>query len=184
MSISLKLISAGRFLTARLLKRPFPLAVQIALTNRCNYRCAYCRYYERGHQDPPVDKVFRLIREFVTLGTQRFSFTGGEILLREDIGDILKYTRSLGASVSIISNGYLVPKKLDLLQWVADICISIDGPEAVMDANRHPGSFKHAIQACNVLKTAGIRRPSEGGGRACVSEKPACSDRMENEWVT
>jgi MoaA/NifB/PqqE/SkfB family radical SAM enzyme len=26
-----------------------------------------------------------------------------------------------------------------------------------MDANRHPGSFKYAIRACNVLKTAGIR---------------------------
>ena len=156
MSLTKKLTMGAKFVVSRLIGRTFPLAVQISLTNRCNFRCRYCRIHTRVGEDPPLDSVFRLLREFADLGTRRFSFTGGEPLLRNDIGQIIAYAKSLGASVSVISNGALVSSKLDVLRQVDSVCISIDGPQEVTDANRVPGAFAHASRACDALNEAGI----------------------------
>ena len=67
-----------------------PVNVMLAVTNRCNGRCAYCRIPMRSPEDLSTDVILRLIDEMKAAGTVRLGIWGGEPLLREDIGTIVQ----------------------------------------------------------------------------------------------
>ena len=62
--------------------------VRISVTDRCNYRCAYCMPPEGvkclSHEDIlRYEDIKFLCRVFVELGVGKFRFTGGEPLVRK-----------------------------------------------------------------------------------------------------
>jgi MoaA/NifB/PqqE/SkfB family radical SAM enzyme len=128
----------------------------IILTARCNFRCAYCRSYERSVPDPPTGAIKELIHAAAGLGAWRVLFSGGEALLRPDIGEILGEAKAAGLKVGLVSNGALVPQRIDLLDQADYVSLSVDGPEAVTDLNRMPGAYRGVIEACRALKARGI----------------------------
>ncbi len=151
------LVSRGlRYVGARVRNRPFPFSVMIILTARCNFRCAYCRSYERSVPDPPTEEIFRLIQDAADMGAWRVLFSGGEALVRPDIGEILHRAKATGLKVGLVSNGALIPQKIDLLRAVDYVSLSIDGPESVTDLNRVPGAYRSVIEACRALKARDI----------------------------
>ncbi|MDQ7780319.1 MAG: radical SAM protein [Planctomycetota bacterium] len=85
------------------------------VTQRCNHACLYCYNvwhienvdYPRGELDTEGTK--RLIREIVRqTKCRQLTFTGGEPFLRSDLLDLISFTRGLGVTPSLISNGSLV----------------------------------------------------------------------------
>ena len=58
--------------------------LRVSITDRCNYKCVYCRTGEAGAQYPElaIEEYLRLIRLFVGLGITKVRLTGGEPLLR------------------------------------------------------------------------------------------------------
>ena len=58
--------------------------LRVSITDRCNYKCVYCRTGEYGAQYPElgIDEYLRLIKLFVSLGIEKVRLTGGEPLLR------------------------------------------------------------------------------------------------------
>ena len=70
--------------------------LRISVTDRCNYKCVYCRTGNFGAQfaDLPMADYLRMARVFVSLGITKIRITGGEPLLRngvvEFVGELSK----------------------------------------------------------------------------------------------
>ena len=66
--------------------------LRVSITDRCNYKCVYCRTGELGAQYPElgIDEYFRLIQLFVSLGITKVRLTGGEPLLRRGLLDLIR----------------------------------------------------------------------------------------------
>jgi len=97
-------------------------------TQRCNLRCTYCYNMENLNKPDQLttEECKNTIYELSQIGTKHIDFTGGEILLRKDIIELCKYTKSLGMTCDILSNGMLLNKKLELLDYVDHFVISLD----------------------------------------------------------
>src|ERR1700748_845811 len=66
--------------------------LRVSVTDRCNYKCVYCRTGEDGPQYPDldIDEYFRMIRLFVDLGLTKVRHTGGEPLLRRGLIKLIR----------------------------------------------------------------------------------------------
>jgi len=131
--------------------RGTPLCVHFSVTNRCASNCVYCYCEDDSSPDLDIQSVKKLIAEAASAGCRTFWFLGGEPLLRDDIIEIVRYAKGQGLVVCVASNGHLLHEKRGILDMVDHLCISLDGPEAMHDANRGAGSFSKAMRA---LETA------------------------------
>jgi cyclic pyranopterin phosphate synthase len=92
--------------------------LRLSLTERCNLRCGYCY----GSVDEPKiappglsnDQVIRLVRAFAGVGFDKVRFTGGEVLLRPGVVDVVRETAATGGItlVGITTNGLLLDRYL------------------------------------------------------------------------
>ncbi len=66
--------------------------LRVSITDRCNYKCVYCRTGEVGAQYPElgIDEYLRLIKLFVSLGIEKVRLTGGEPLLRRGLIELIQ----------------------------------------------------------------------------------------------
>src|SRR5580765_1168176 len=66
--------------------------LRVSVTDRCNYKCVYCRTGEVGPQYPDlaIEEYLRMIRVFVDLGITKVRLTGGEPLLRRGLVDLIR----------------------------------------------------------------------------------------------
>lgn len=66
--------------------------LRVSVTDRCNYRCIYCRTGAGGAQysELPLAAYLRIIRVFVSLGIEKVRLTGGEPLLRRDLITLIR----------------------------------------------------------------------------------------------
>ena len=116
-------------------KRPFPITIEIDLTNRCNHRCSFCYYAEHIGVDaekPSLDTdiLKKRMKEARELGTKALSFTGGgEPMIHPNYQDFIKYAKELNFDIGTITNGSVITQRnvdtiIDNLQWIR---ISIAG---------------------------------------------------------
>src|SRR5580700_9287329 len=66
--------------------------LRLSVTDRCNYRCVYCRTGTDGaqYEDLSLDDYARMVRLFVSLGVEKIRFTGGEPLLRKGLAELIR----------------------------------------------------------------------------------------------
>src|SRR6202140_2586635 len=66
--------------------------LRISVTDRCNYKCVYCRTGNEGAQftELPIEDYLRMIRVFVSLGIEKVRLTGGEPLLRSGLVEMVE----------------------------------------------------------------------------------------------
>src|SRR4051794_6218704 len=66
--------------------------LRVSVTDRCNYKCIYCRTGEYGAQYPElaIADYLRLIEIFVGLGIEKVRLTGGEPLLRNGLIELIQ----------------------------------------------------------------------------------------------
>lgn len=136
---------------AKLLRKSSPIFIQFSITNKCNIKCVYCGYHSRIQNELSTDEVFLIIDELAKLGTKRICLSGGEPLLRKDIGEVIDHIKGYNIQCTIISNGILVPAKLDIIHKLDLIILSIDGDKEAHDRNRGIGSFEKVIQAAHII---------------------------------
>jgi cyclic pyranopterin phosphate synthase len=114
--------------------------LRISITDRCNYRCVYCRSGTDGPQFPemPIADYLRMARVFVGLGITKVRLTGGEPLLRKGLVEMV---RELGRmrtleggplDLAITTNGHLLA---EMAQPLADaglsrVTVSMDAVDA------------------------------------------------------
>jgi cyclic pyranopterin phosphate synthase len=138
------------------------------VTDRCNYKCVYCRTGEVGAQYPElgIDEYFRLIRLFVSLGITKVRLTGGEPLLRRGLLDLLRELGRLRTydggrlQLALTTNGHLLESMAGPLKQAGldRVTVSMDAvDEATFERiTRVPGSFKTVLRGVRAAKAAGL----------------------------
>ena len=88
-------------------KPPSPVMAHISLINACNLTCSFCCFANRSMKERlPTEKVFQALDSFKKIGVRGIEFTGGgEPTLHPDFKEICHYTKSLGFSMGICTNG-------------------------------------------------------------------------------
>jgi len=147
-----KLLVGIEVIKSKLFNKKIPLVVGWAITNKCNYHCKYCSRWKKKTKELSTKQVLSIIDELKQLGCQKIVFTGGEPLLRKDIGFIINYCKERGLTVGINSNGSLFRKRINELKNIDSLTLSLDGAEEIQDKLRAKGSYKKVIEAIKTAK--------------------------------
>ncbi len=148
---STQLASGLRILTARLAGKRVPVAVRWNLLHRCAFRCEYCNLWKTPIEELATDTIISGLEQLARLGATRISFSGGEPLLRDDIGTLVSAAARLGISPSLNSSGFMLDKRIDELGDLDLLKISLDGPRDIHNASRgQPFAFDTAIAAADL----------------------------------
>jgi len=99
-----------------------PVLTQLFITERCNLRCSFCIVgisgkSQQGEINPDMDTSFVekvLSRELINKSLV-IVLTGGEPLLNKDIISIVKTIKNQGRLCGMITNGLLLPDRLEAL---------------------------------------------------------------------
>ena len=86
----------------------------LEVTSRCNNHCLYCYNVWTGDADYPTaeldteswKRIIRRIRD--QSPSELISLTGGEPLLRDDLPELVQFSREAGFQVNLITNGTLL----------------------------------------------------------------------------
>jgi radical SAM family uncharacterized protein len=132
-----------------------PLFCGHKLTYNCNLKCKMCPFWKRQSPDLSTEQEKAIIKQVYNSGACGIAFEGGEPLLRNDLADILAFSRYLPLQTSIVTNGTLLESKIDEIAPYINgaIYVSLDGLEQTHDAIRGvKGSFTKAIQGIGATR--------------------------------
>jgi MoaA/NifB/PqqE/SkfB family radical SAM enzyme len=159
MKFANKTKAIAAIIKVKALKKRVPLAVRWQLTNRCPNKCVYCNVWaEDSGRELSTAQILSVIDSLHEQGTQAISFSGGEPLVRSDIGEILEYCQKKNISTSMNSNGALVAQKIEQLCTLDLLKLSLDGPQEIHDmiAN-YKGSYRQVLRAAEIAQSRGIK---------------------------
>ena len=108
-----------------------------------------CPFWKRPSPDSSIDQEKAILKQVYNSGACGIAFEGGEPLLRNDLVEILAFSRSLPLHTSLISNGTLLESRIDEIAPYINgvIYVSLDGLEKTHDEIRGvSGCFKKAIR--------------------------------------
>lgn len=109
--------------------------VRLSVTDKCNLRCFYCmpksfKDFEQPEHWLSNDEIIRVIKAFTELGVARVRLTGGEPLIRKNIGQLAQQLTSLQGldDLSLSTNATLLEAQADELKksGISRINVSLD----------------------------------------------------------
>jgi len=142
--------------------------LRVSVTDRCNYKCVYCRTGESGAQYPElgIGEYLRLIKVFVGLGIEKVRLTGGEPLLRQGLVELveelagLRTLRGQPLELALTTNGHLLAGLAARLKSAGlnRVTVSMDAVDepAFERITRVPGSFKTVLKGIRAAREAGL----------------------------
>jgi cyclic pyranopterin phosphate synthase len=142
--------------------------LRVSVTDRCNYKCIYCRTGEEGPQYPElaISEYLRMIRLFVDLGITKVRLTGGEPLLRPGLIGLVRELAALRTpggdplDLALTTNGHLLDSLAAPLKGAGldRVTVSMDAvDEAIFERiTRVPGSFKTVLGGIRAARAAGL----------------------------
>jgi MoaA/NifB/PqqE/SkfB family radical SAM enzyme len=135
-----------------------PLVANYYLTYRCNARCHFCDIWalEPG-KEADLPTIEHNLRDLKRLGVNYVDFTGGEPLLRADVGEIYQFAKSLGFYTSMTTNTILYPQKAKEIQGLVDFLnFSLDGADAeTHDQSRGVKIFDNLVESVRLARSLG-----------------------------
>ena len=105
--------------------------IRFLVTNACNYNCYFCHHEgETGsnfiRNELSVEDYLNLYKIYSDMENWNgITISGGEPLLYRNIIELCKKLHYAGGKITIVTNGYLLMDKIDLLKYVDRINISI-----------------------------------------------------------
>ena len=144
--------------------------LRVSVTDRCNYRCVYCRTGNEGAQysELPIAEYARIIRVFVSLGIDKIRLTGGEPLLRKGLVELIEEVSTMRPAfdpggrldIALTTNGHLLEDLAAPLQRAGlnRITVSMDAvdPEIFARITRVPGSYDRVLRGVRAAQAAGL----------------------------
>lgn len=151
--------------------------LRVAVTDRCNYRCVYCRTgtASGGYSELPLADYAHMVRLLVGLGVEKIRLTGGEPLLREDLPELIRNVRAMRRAfddaglptsdggpldIALTTNGHLLaPIAKDLKKAGLDrITVSLDAvdEETFARVTRVPRAFGRVLDGIHAAQDAGL----------------------------
>ncbi len=146
--------------------------LRISVTDRCNYKCVYCRTGNEGalYGDLPFADYLRMARVLVAMGITKLRLTGGEPLLRKGVVEFIRDLAQLRTSngghggepldIALTTNGHLLA---DLAQALKDagltrVTVSMDAvdPDRFARITRVPNGYDHVLAGIRGARRAGL----------------------------
>ena len=122
----------------------------------CNCRCVMCDIWKdnKNLRQLTTQDIQGLLTTFRKLNTRMVLMSGGEALLNPNFCRFCEMLKKENIKVSLLSTGLTLKKHApQLLEWVNDIVISLDGDEATHDRIRNiPGAFRKLSDGVQYLK--------------------------------
>lgn len=143
--------------------KKFPLSIYWVITERCTNKCLYCNYKnsvnskELKSQELSLEEVKKVLDQLVEAGCKKIQFTGGELLIREDICGILKHAKKVGLYIGISTSGVGLKNHPDIFKYVDIAFISFDGPPEIHNKTRNGNFYQHAEEAIKFFKQNNVK---------------------------
>ena len=128
----------------RLVRHGGPGICNIAITNSCNATCDFCNFAVNKQKAGSLrwldaDQLPRALDILYARGIRYLNIFGGEPLLHPRLMDMIRAAVARDMAPAVITNGWLLPTKLDALAdaGLRTIYVSIDSPSITAhEANR------------------------------------------------
>ncbi len=154
--------------------------LRVSITDRCNYRCVYCRTGNEGAQydELGIADYLRMVRVFVDLGVEKIRLTGGEPLLRQGLVEMVEelarmrtgylpdgrragvFGEGLPLDIALTTNGHLLERLAQPLKdaGLSRVTVSMDAVDAetFTAITRVPRSFDKVLAGVRAAKLAGL----------------------------
>lgn len=134
---------------------PFPVTMELDLTNKCNHNCPGCVGGRNSNEELTEKEAKDIIYELGALGCKGLIFTGGgEPLCSPYIMNAVECARQSGMDVGFITNGSLLHKidcktLLDCCSWIR---VSLDAGSPQMHKKIHGiGDFAKVVKGIRNL---------------------------------
>lgn len=143
-----------------------PLELSIELTTRCNLDCPHClAEASKEGKSIPYDRILSLVDEAQLIGVRILDLGGGEPLLYDGFFDLCEYILSKGLKLSFVTNGLLIPTRINSLRRILKkyddllgVGVSLDGPSPELHGYFRPKeTFDSAIEAIIMLRESGAK---------------------------
>ena len=143
--------------------------LRISVTDRCNFRCVYCRSadpenYREHDEILSWTELERLGRIFVGLGICKVRITGGEPLVRDGLENYLRYLHGIGVGdLSMTTNGHLLAERCEALMaaGLQRMNVSLDSLDAIkfekITRTRSYDAVMRGIDAAQATRFAPIK---------------------------
>jgi cyclic pyranopterin phosphate synthase len=142
--------------------------LRISITDRCNYRCVYCRTGTNGaaYAELPFADYLRMARILVALGITKIRLTGGEPLLRKGIVEFvhelsrLRTVNGEKPELALTTNGHLLAEVAQPLKQAGldRVTVSMDAvdPERFARITRVPNGYDSVLAGVRAARRAGL----------------------------
>ena len=149
--------------------------LRISITDRCNYKCVYCRTGNEGalYGDLPFADYLRMARVLVGMGVTKIRLTGGEPLLRKGVVEFVRDLAQLRApnqngsdsdkdplDIALTTNGHLLADLAQPLKaaGLTRVTVSMDAvdPDRFARITRVPNGYDHVLAGIRTARRAGL----------------------------
>src|SRR5579871_5673461 len=142
--------------------------LRVSITDRCNYKCVYCRTGNEGalYADLPFSDYLRMVRVLVELGIEKVRLTGGEPLLRNGLVEFVRELADLHTmdggqlDLALTTNGHLLPDLAAPLRaaGLRRVTVSMDAvdPEKFARITRVRNGHENVLAGIRAAKHAGL----------------------------
>ncbi len=155
--------------------------LRVSVTDRCNYKCVYCRTGNEGAQytELPIADYLRMVRLFVSLGVEKIRLTGGEPLLRSGLVEMVRELATMRTAylpdgsfvggtereglpldIALTTNGHLLEGLARSLKeaGLKRVTVSMDAVDAetFSTITRVPRSFDKVLAGIRKAKDVGL----------------------------
>ncbi len=121
----------------------------------CEFNCVHCTSAGKPavQDEMSTAEALHLVDQAYEFGASFFGVTGGEMLLRQDLFDVIAYARKIGLNTSIITDGRLLDDKAiqNVVRNEVRVSISIDGGETTNDLVRGKGAYAASVRSIERL---------------------------------
>ena len=145
--------------------------LRISITDRCNYKCVYCRTGNEGalYGDLPFADYLRMARVLVGMGVTKIRLTGGEPLLRNGVVDFVRHLAQLRTpnnghldplDIALTTNGHLLAELAQPLKnaGLNRVTVSMDAvdPDRFARITRVANGYDHVLAGIRAARRAGL----------------------------
>jgi len=146
--------------------------LRISITDRCNYKCVYCRTGNEGalYGELPFADYLRMARVLVAMGITKIRLTGGEPLLRKGVVEFVRELNELRLpdgmnggdplDIALTTNGHLLAEMAQPLKaaGLTRVTVSMDAvdPDRFARITRVANGYDNVLSGIRAARRAGL----------------------------
>nr|WP_294945213.1 radical SAM protein [uncultured Mucilaginibacter sp.] len=129
----------------------------------CNCRCVMCDIWKdnKNLKQLTEQDISGLLANLIQLGTQQVLMSGGEALLNANFFSLCRILKQQKMKITLLSTGLSIKRHASqIIEWVDDLILSLDGDEALHDAIRDiPGAFRKLKEGVEYIRSLAPNYP-------------------------